>query len=55
MSTTVDNDQHLEAIYEFANLIAASARSGRQRERMAKATGVPDGLVTFRVAVDVRF
>lgn len=52
MKTSAARDQHLHAIYEFADLIAASARSGRQRERMSKATGVPvtsAGLVALRM------
>ena len=34
-------DPDLLRIYEFADLVAASARSGRQRERLVRAAGVP--------------
>lgn len=33
--------RHLEAIADFTDLVAASARSSRQRERLAKAAGLP--------------
>ena len=34
-------DPNLLRIYEFADLVAASARSNRQRERLVRAAGVP--------------
>jgi len=34
-------DPDLLRIYAFADLVAASARSGRQRERLVRAAGVP--------------
>jgi DNA-binding MarR family transcriptional regulator len=43
---------HLESVYNFANLVAASARSSRTRERVARAAGTPvtgAGLVALRL------
>jgi len=48
----VKTDRHLQSIYDFANLVAASARSSRTRERVARAAGSPitgAGLVALRI------